>query len=347
MLGRGLVMSVLIVALAGATNAEEFANVGSSGSTLLRFPADARGEAMGLATTVNPQGATASWWNPASLPAGRGLEVSFTTWDHPFDDLSWEPLALRVSLDHVTFSAFWGRYRVGPLLVRTAYEPDGDGEMMEFHQDLYQVGVSVDLLSLWGFEHDAAVWMVGTNLRYIDLNDVFDAWDADLGSSLAWTLSEEESGWLRWHATAMVRNLTKGNLGDGVTTEADLPRYYHLGTGIEAGLGGLWRGERVVQASVSYALQRDPEDDLYNYDSEHFGMEVTLGGIASLRAGHRSRGFFPSSEWSWGAGLRYQSDWRWGLRGAVDYATYEQDWWSGPETLHHWTMTLGFDLPPG
>lgn len=326
---------------------EQFAKVDASGAAWSRFPVDARGEAMGLATTVNPTGPTAFWWNPAPLPDGRNVDLSYTVWEYPFDDIDWRPLAARVSCDNITVGFVWSRLSVGPMSVRSAYDPEGSGESQEAASDLIQLGVAADLVPWLDDDGSPWTWTVGANLRYFredPADRVSSAWDADLGSSVAWRAATGDAGWLRLHATVMVRNLTQATLDRG-ELHAILPRYYHLGAGLEAGLGEVWRGRRMIRTTVAFALHRDLEDNWADYDSEHLGFELTLANILSLRTGYRTRGLFSEEGWSWGGGLQYVSGGPLGLRAAVDYARFDLDGPMFDEDQDLWTFTVGMDSP--
>ena len=332
--------------LASSVAAEQFAQVGSSVGQFARMPVDARGEAMGLATTVNPTGPTAFWWNPAPLPESSRVMASYTVWEHPVEGFHWRPFALRASWRNLTFGYLWGRFRVDPLLVRTAYEPEGNGTYIDVGSDLHQLGCAADLGPWLGDGGSPWTWTVGANVRYLreTVGDfTTSAWDADLGSSLAWTALDDAASSLRLHGTAMVRNVFRGSF-DGYESSAPLPRYYHLGLGLELGHGSSWQGGRLVTGTVAYTWRRDWELLQSGYDSEHIGAEVAVGPVA-LRAGHRTRGAFPGEGWSWGAGLRYRfRAWR-GIRAAVDYAELDTDDLFDGRRLDRWTFTAGVDLP--
>ena len=52
MMRRVVWMGCLVLAVAAAASAEQFAKVGTFGGSFARIPADARGEALGLANVV-------------------------------------------------------------------------------------------------------------------------------------------------------------------------------------------------------------------------------------------------------------------------------------------------------
>jgi len=333
--------------LTTTTLAEQFAKVGTFGGLFAKMPVDARGEAMGLATTVNPMGPTAFWWNPAPLPESDRVMVSYTDWPLQYDSMKWRPLAIRASRGNLTFGYLWGRLCSDPILVRTGYDPDGDGTYYETSSNLHQFSFAADLVPWLTDGASAWQWSVGTNARLYHeslAEQSASAWDLDLGSSLAWRLMNNDAGDIRLHGSAMVRNLTRGTFDYGEVSST-LPRYYHFGLSLELATGSIWRGSRIMALTVSHAWHRDYEDLQYNYDSEHLGLEMVIGGIASFRAGQRTRGFYADDGSSWGAGLQYRFDWWWGVRAAVDYAQLDLDTILGDDRMDYWTFTAGFDWP--
>ena len=338
---------ILIMLLATTATGEQFAMIGTYGGRFASIPVDARGEAMGLATTVNPLGPTAFWWNPAPLPEPDRVMISYTIWDYPLDEIRWRPVAIRASRGNLTFGYLWGRLSMDPVLVRTAYEPEGDGTTIDASKNLHQFSLAADLVPWLTAGSSRWRWTVGANARLYHerlAEATASTWDADLGTSLAWELTDSEVGDVRLHGTAMVRNLFRGT---HIFDEApvDLPRYYHFGLGVEVGLGSVWRGQRVVIGTVSHTWRRDLEDLQYDYGSEHLGFECLVGGMLALRAGHRTRSGFVYDSWSWGGGLQYRFDLWQGIRAAVDYARIDADNAVLDRSQDHWTFTAGFDLP--
>ncbi len=324
----------------------QFTSVGSDVGMFSRMPVDARGQAMGLATTVNPQGPTAFWWNPAPLPTGDDLAVSYSHAEYPFYDLlDLRAIAVRATWDRVTLGFMRSRFGGDDLPIYTAYDPEGT-PTLDVHQDLYLLGASLDLMPF--LTHDASPWMwtVGSNLRYYHLSagdDAVSAVDTDLGTSAAWTVVSDAGGSLRLHATAMARNLARATMDGDSGSSAPLPRYYHFGLAVEAGFGSPARGHRPVETTLAFTTRRDFEKLLSHHDSENVGLEITVERLLSVRVGHRSSDFYGGAPWSWGFGLQYRVE-RWhGLQAAIDYATYDVDSWFHDEQIETWTVALGMD----
>ena len=362
-----LLLLLLLTALAaGPVAAEDFARVGNFGPVFAHLPVDARGEAMGLATTVDPSGPTAFWWNPAPLPESDRVMVSYTLYDHPLDLLDWRPLAIRASRGNLTFGYLWGRGSTGPVLVRTAYDPDGNGATIEYGADLHLFGFAADLAA-WIAGDDASWrWTLGATVHHqrehidgsgepawdpdpdlIPTDVAISAWDADLGTTLAWRAVDAPEASLQLLGTFTVRNLLRSDWDVGPSA-TPLPRSYHLGVGLEAGLGARRGDARLVQATASYAWRRDLEDIGWPRESEHLGLELLVAGLFAARAGHRTDDKYRGEGWSLGAGLRYRFDAWWGIRAAVDYARFAPDRLGDlqdPDAQEHWTFTAGVDLP--
>lgn len=330
-----------------AAQTEDFARI-EDHLAWTRFPVDARGEALARTAVVDPRGATAFWWNPAPLPDRDGIEASATSWDPPADMLTWRPLALRATRDDLSVGLLWAPLNIGPVAVRTAYDPDGDGRVVEFTHHLLQLGAARDLAPLLTGGVARWQWTVGANLRHVRLEILDDRlepataslWDTDLATSLAWPLLPPGQATLTAHVTAMVRNLARGETADSTVK---LPRDYHAGLGLAFVTGRSWRGRPLVAASAAAAWRRDGEDLVPSLDSEHVGAEVTLLGVLSLRGGHRRGGTAGEDGlWTWGWGL--QGRWR-GLRVAVDHGRHAVDGDAVDAPVQdHWTFSLGVDL---
>lgn len=340
-----MLLACLLAVVPLVVQAEQFVRVGTFGGQFARIPVDARGEAMGLATTVNPTGAMAFWWNPAPLPESDRVVVAYTIRDW-VADLEWRPLAVRASHGNVSFGAMWGQLRLDPMLVRTAYEPDGNGETFEAGSDLYLFSMATDVAPWLMHRPTRWSWSVGTSARHYRerlAETRTSTWDADLGTTMAWTAVADPALALRFVGTAMVRNLFASDLSfDEVTSR--LSRYYHFGVGFDARIGGYWRGRPQVLVTVAHTWRRYLEDEFWGVDSEHVGVEVLLGGVAAVRVGHRDPAVLMAKDWSWGAGLQWRFD-RWqGVRVGLDYARTELPDVFGEGSLDRWTVSVGMDL---
>lgn len=346
---RAVVMVLMVmVSMASLAGAEQFAKVGSFGGQFARIPVDARGEAMGLATTVNPQGPLAFWWNPAPLPESDRVEVSYTIRDYAAD-LEWRPLAVRMSKGNLTFGVTWCHLGSDPMLVRTAYEPDGNGETFDFGNDLVLISGAVDLMPWLAGGPSPWAWSVGANTRFVReklAESTASAMDGDLGTTLARTLADDEGLRLRVMGTAMVRNVMASSM-DYEEVTGQLPRYYHFGLGFDAGFGGHWRGQPLFVMTMAHTWRRFLENEFYGVDSDHFGLELLVGGMMSLRLGDRDPMVFLTEGRSWGVGLQWRFEPWHDVRAAVDYARtdlVDNDIYAD-DAFDHWTFTLGVDLP--
>jgi hypothetical protein len=343
----GVMIGIVAGAPAVSFASDQFARVGVYGALWTRIPVDARGDAMGLAAVVNPVGATAFWWNPAPLPEGNGFDVSYTFWEYLEPSIRWRPAAIRLSRNNLTAGFLWGRLSSRPVPVRTAYDWNGLGETWSFANNLYQFGLSCDLVPWLTDERSRWNWTLGGKVLWVreELGEFrTSASDVELASSVAWAPIETEAGRLRLHSTAIVRNLTQATFGSGELSPR-LPRHYHLGIGFDLEVGERWRTRRLVEASVAWVWLWDLDDTLPNGDSHHVGGEVTVGGLVSVRAGYRSDWVWTCDGWSWGAGVQHRIDSWQGLRAAVDYGSFRLSSPYQHKTLNHWTVSLGLDLP--
>ena len=257
----------------------------------------------------------------------------------------WRPLAVRATRGIVTVGAMWGHLDVDDMLVRTAYEPDGNGEVFESSSDLWQGSAAVDLVPWLRSQESAWRWVVGLNVHLYDekLGDTRSSvWDLDAATTLAWTPVTDEHQRLSVSLGAMLHNLSRGTM-DFDEVSSRLPRYLHVGLAMELELGPTDPEARRSRVSLLAAWQRDPDHQLA--DSEHLGVELVLADLVALRMGHRDGGFFHGEGWSWGGGLSARLPWGRDVRVSVDYAHVGDETSGFDEGMDHWTLGVGTALP--
>jgi hypothetical protein len=341
---RRMDVVMVLLLLASTVLAEDFARIGPQ-----EFPTlapDARGDAMGLATTVDPRGAAAFWWSPAPRPGPSALDVQFHLAEHPAPDYDAQAGSARFSTERLTVGVAVTNVFAEDILVRTAYEPDGDGRLIDISNVLTVGGVAYDVAP-WLSANPHWQWMVGASLRAYrqEVDDEDDeAVDLDLGTSVATDLIEDDSLAIRLHASTLVRNVLGADRP--WTDEIDLPnasfpREWHGGLGLEAWSGRRLWGRPLVGATVSATLQRDLDGDR-DHATEHLGGEVVLADLLALRGGYRSDDGYGDAAWSWGAGVRIDLQEATGLLITADYATHVIDWPLGRTRQEQWTFGVAW-----
>lgn len=123
-----LMMAILLV-LPPLAHGEQFAKVGTFGAQFLKIGASARGTGMGSAYTGVADDANSVFWNPGGLVNVVSNEVAINHVEWPADInltsfvYATNPRSIPGTLA-LSARSLW----LDPMLVRTAYEPDGNGQ---------------------------------------------------------------------------------------------------------------------------------------------------------------------------------------------------------------------------
>lgn len=318
-----LLVLLLVAAPAGRARAAFFEKVGVFPMTFDHLAPDVRSRALGGAVVAVPAGPADVWWNPAALPTGHSLQAEYA----PIDwvaGIRLETLALAGEWRNLRFGVARTTEDKDAMIVRTAYEPEGTGELIDSGARAWTYNAGVDL----------APWLLpaqpqlnlGFGLSARRLSMFVDtvkaaAWDLDLGLIAArrW---QRESMWWRLRAAAMVRNA----LGSEVAYldwTGDLQRNLRFGFACEAGLEPAPGRRAPLQALLAYGRLQNL-DGWHTADGDHLGLEVTLFELLSPRLGHTDRAYAGASSWSYGAGLQLASPRVMPLGARLDYA--HEDW---------------------
>jgi hypothetical protein len=158
---RIAILTAILLALPVAAWAVGFAKVGTFGAQFLQIGVSARATGMGSAFTAVADDASSVFWNPGGLVNVRRNEfhISHVQWaaDTKLSTaiLAFNPRSIPGTL---AFSArsFW----LDPMLVRTAYNPEGNGQTFDagstsfgisysrFFTDKFSAGTSLNYLHL-------------------------------------------------------------------------------------------------------------------------------------------------------------------------------------------------------
>ena len=123
-----LLMAILLV-LPGAAFSEQFAKVGTYGGQFLKIGTSARATGMGSAFTGVADDANSVFWNPGGLVNVVTNEVAVNHVEWPADiKLTSFVLATNPKSIPGTIALSARSLWLDPMLVRTAYEPDGNGQ---------------------------------------------------------------------------------------------------------------------------------------------------------------------------------------------------------------------------
>lgn len=129
---RIAVLTLLTLALPGLAQAEFFEKVGTFGAQYLQIGTTARATGMGAAYTAVADDAASVFWNPAGLVNVRGSEFLVSHVEWPADiNLTSAILAFNPKQIPGSFALSLRSLWLDPMLVRTAYQPDGNGQTFD------------------------------------------------------------------------------------------------------------------------------------------------------------------------------------------------------------------------
>ncbi|HOX26744.1 MAG TPA: PorV/PorQ family protein [Candidatus Krumholzibacteria bacterium] len=126
---RFALLMAILLALPGAAFSEQFAKVGTFGGQFLKIGVSARAAGMGSAYTGVADDANSVFWNPGGLVNVVTNEVALNHVEWPADIkltslvLATNPRSIPGTIA-LSARSLW----LDPMPVRTAYEPDGNGQ---------------------------------------------------------------------------------------------------------------------------------------------------------------------------------------------------------------------------
>jgi hypothetical protein len=129
---RLALLTIVTLVLPTTVLAVGFAKVGTFGAQSLQIGVSARATGMGSAFTGVADDASAVFWNPGGLVNVRSNEVHISHAEWPADtNLSTFILAFNPRAIPGTFALSARSFWLDPMLVRTAYNPEGNGQTFD------------------------------------------------------------------------------------------------------------------------------------------------------------------------------------------------------------------------
>ena len=160
-------LTVILLVLPQASLAVGFAKVGTFGAQFLQIGTSARATGMGSAFTGVADDATSVFWNPGGLVNVRGNEFHLSHVQWPADTkLTSAVLAFNPRSIPGTFAFSARSFWLDPMLVRTAFNPEGNGQTFDagstsfgltysrFFTDKFSAGGTLNYIHL-GLAEDA------------------------------------------------------------------------------------------------------------------------------------------------------------------------------------------------
>ena len=256
-----LLMAVLLV-LPVLASGEQFAKVGTFGGQFLKIGTSARGTGMGSAYTGVADDASSVFWNPGGLVNVVQSEVVIEHVEWPADiNLTTFVYATnpRSFPGTIAFSArsLW----LDPMLIRTAYEPDGNGQQ-------FDAGAST-----FGFSY-AKFWTdkfsAGFTLNYIH---------EGLAETAVNTFGADFGVMYRIGIKGLKLGMVIQNLGGKMTfdqTESKMPTQFKVGAS--------FLPIRTDNSELLFAVEFSHPSD--NQERSNVGLEYTLNRMFHLRGGY-------------------------------------------------------------
>ncbi len=261
---RLAILTIVALLLPAAANAEFFEKVGTFGAQFLEIGTSARATGMGSAFTAVADDASSVFWNPAGLVGVRGNEFHFSQVEWPADiNLSSAVLAFNPHILPGTFALSVRSLWLDPMEVRTAYEPEGNGQTFDAGSTAFGFSYS----RFWTDKFSA-----GLTLSYLHMG-----------------LAEQSVNTFSYDFGIMyrigIRNLKLGmvmqNMGGKVTFDelaAKMPATFKVGASFEA----LRFDNSRLLASAEF---QHPSD---NSERANFGVELDMRQTFFGRVGYNS-----------------------------------------------------------
>jgi len=293
-----------------------FAKVGTHVATWEALARDARSEALGGADLAVATGPLAALTNAAPVYESDRAEAAFGWYEYHFDS-DVQNLACSVQAGRWRFGAIGTRWRMDPIPIRTAYDPEGTGETIDVKQDFVLLNVAYSPVLVPMPLARNIDWTIGAGLRRhryemeLDEDFVFDedtyareydGWDTDLGLTGRW-VTPLTGGNAAITGSVLFRNPFDQKVDLGIE-DAFLPRFRNVGLAAEANLEVFGTGRTDLRFAVMLAYRKNLNfDDSYGFLGDNsLGVEITVLDIASLRIGTDNYRAY-ADEASWGLGL--------------------------------------------
>lgn len=240
-----------------------------------RIFAGTRSESMGQSDLAVSEGPMSIFDNPAPLPEGRDLQLGYGNMGY----------IASLELNHYAAAVEWGHFRLGyarmdvtsdDQLLRTAYNPEGNGETFRIDDRVMIYAGSVDIGGLLA-PGSAWQWTVGAShreYRYAFASQITRMKGTDWGSSMRY---RQQLG-----AARLIGSLAAVRRG---SDDAELlSRDTRIGLGLSLELDAP-RRPRLIVLTLAY-LFKDIPDAEKNFSHRHYGAELTLLQTLSVRLGH-------------------------------------------------------------
>lgn len=298
-----------------------------------------RTEALAGADLALATGPLASLTNAAPLPEGPRARLEYGTFVYrTYNDFEFDFDLTGAGLEGggAHLDLVWMRIRSEEIVIRTAYQPEGNGTTFRYVDQYHQANASYDLARLLLPAHPQLQWTVGATGRRHTISvadETQHAWNLDLGTSARLTKRQEQ---LRFElaGAATWSNVTDATIAltdtlRSAETEAPLPRFRHLGLTASLGADLLDRpgDELTMRMMTAWRTDRHADEtDLL------WGSELLLADVLSLRFGIDA-GRVQQKDFSWGFGVTLPRELTHDFVVGYDFAKLNDDEPQDPDLL--------------
>ncbi len=313
-------ITALLLSSPSLTMAAGFVKVGTFGFNWEGIHNGSRQTAMGSADMAGAQGPSAILLNTAPLPTIDGVDVEYGR-SKLYLDVDHETMGMSASWRGLQVNYVRAQLLTDPMLIRTAYQPEGTGEYFEMTSEMKVLGASYDIgQHLEPSGHLA--WTIGAAWRRYDgsLAD-FEYGEStyDVGTSLRWRVNHAR-GWTDFKGGFWVMNQSGKSVAFD-ERESSLPEASRYGLSAESVINSRHSNQEMLRVVVAYA---EANYDSYFYeDQDHLGAELTALDLVSVRAGNNSR---LGDSNSWGVGLRVARPFMGPVALTLDYGRFDTGW---------------------
>jgi len=274
---RMVFLTLVALLLPAASQAEQFEKVGTFGAQFLEIGTSARATGMGSAFTAVADGATSVFWNPAGLVEVRGNEFHLSQVEWPADiNLSSAVLAFNPSVVPGTFGLSMRSLWLDPMIVRTAYVPEGTGETF----DAGSVAFGFSYSRFWTDKFSA-----GFTLNYLHMG---------LAEQAVNTASFDFGILYRIGVRDLQLGMSIQNLGGKITFD-DLPA--KMPTNFK--IGAAFKLIRMEHNTMLFAAEFQHPSD--NKERANVGVEWNMNDLLYGRLGYNLG--FDAQSLAWGFGV--------------------------------------------
>jgi|GEM_PF-6109751 len=248
----------------------------------------ARGRALGNSHLATLQSPTAVLDNPALILDRNGAHFAYDRSNY-VSDINLENYGVGIRFGNLSVIAGTRTLKVVDE-IRTAYNPEGTGTLLEISDRVLVLGASYDLGPLI-FKSPRFAWTVGLGHRHTKgtTNEVsYGQGDLDAGTTFRWR-SPMERGLFEVSAAASGTNLL-GNSFEVDERETELSQRTAFGLGLKYGFPlGRFTQDGLTFAATATSVR--PRNNPYRTTALNLGLECVVYQLIALRLGYDEGAF--------------------------------------------------------